>query len=275
MPEGDNVWQTAARLRDALVGAPLTVCDIRVPRYATVDLRPGPVDEVVSRGKHLLIRVGAATVHTHLKMEGEWHVYAAGARWRRPAWQARILLGTNDHLAVGFHLGIVEVLPRADENRAVGHLGPDLLGADWDAGRAAANLAADGSRPIGVAVLDQRVMAGVGNVYRSELCFLRGVHPATPVAAAGDPNAWAGLAHRLLVANRDRTVRVTTGDRRRGRTTWVYGRAGQPCLRCGNLVESGTLGEGTDGDRQIFWCPRCQPLESGAAQEDNRTGRVR
>ncbi|MGW5075697.1 DNA-formamidopyrimidine glycosylase family protein [Rhodococcus sp. NPDC004095] len=260
MPEGDTVWQAASRLRRALVGAPLTVCDIRVPRFATVDLTPGPVDEVLSRGKHLLIRVGEATVHSHLKMEGEWHVYPAGARWRRPAWQARILLGTEDFLAVGFQLGIVEVLARAEEERAVGHLGPDLLGPDWDTGRAAANLGAEPGRPIGVALLDQRVMAGVGNVYRSELCFLRGVHPATPVADAGEPRAWADLAHRLLTANRDRTVRITTGDRRRGRTTWVYGRAGKPCLRCGTLVAAGMLGDGTpDRERQIFWCPNCQP----------------
>ncbi|MFG1781977.1 DNA-formamidopyrimidine glycosylase family protein [Rhodococcus oryzae] len=260
MPEGDTVWQVAGQLRAALVGRPLTVCDIRVPRFATVDLTPGPVDEVVSRGKHLLIRVGGHTVHTHLKMEGAWHVYPEGGRWRRPAWQARILLGTTDFLAVGFQLGIVEVLARDEEERTVGHLGPDLLGLDWDPVRAATNLAADPGRPIGLALLDQRVMAGVGNVYRNELCFLRGVHPATPVAAAGEPHAWTELAHRLLVANRDRVVRITTGDRRRGRTTWVYGRSGRQCLRCGTLVRGGVLGDGThEGERQIFWCPRCQP----------------
>lgn len=262
MPEGDTVWQAAARLRTALAGKALTVSDFRVPRYATVDLTPGPVEEVLSRGKHLLIRIGESTVHTHLKMEGAWHVYPAGTRWRRPGWQARVLLGTDDFLAVGFQLGIVEVVPRADEAGVVGHLGPDLLGPDWDAGRAAANLAADPGRPIGLALLDQRVMAGVGNVYRNELCFLRGVHPATPVAAAGELLDWAELAHRLLVANRDRTVRVTTGDRRRGRTTWVYGRAGRPCLRCGTLVESGPLGDDAAPERQIFWCARCQPART-------------
>ncbi|TQF66011.1 Fpg/Nei family DNA glycosylase [Rhodococcus spelaei] len=261
MPEGDTVWRTAGLLRDALVGAPLTVCDIRVPRYATVDLTPAPVDEVVSHGKHLLIRIGDRTVHTHLKMEGVWQVYRPGSRWRRPVWQARILLGTERHLAVGFELGAVEVLAREQEHLAVGHLGPDPLGPDWDPVLAAANLAAAPDRPVGLALLDQRVMAGIGNEYRSEVCFLRGVHPATPVSAAGDPLAWAGLAHRLLDANRDRVVRVTTGDRRRGRTTWVYGRAGRPCLRCGTLVESGALGDGTtDVTRQIFWCPGCQPF---------------
>ncbi|MFC9787655.1 DNA-formamidopyrimidine glycosylase family protein [Rhodococcus sp. NPDC127528] len=259
MPEGDTVWRTAGRLRDALVGAPLTVCDIRVPRFATVDLTPAPVDEVLSRGKHLLIRVGDRTVHTHLKMEGAWHVYPAGARWRRPAWQARILLGNERHLAVGFELGTVEVLTREQEGAAVGHLGPDLLGPDWDPALATTNLSADLDRPIGVALLDQRVLAGIGNEYRSELCFLRGVHPATPVGSVGELSGWVDLARRLLVANRDRPVRVTTGDRRRGRTAWVYGRAGQPCLRCGALVESGALGDGPDIERRVFWCPNCQP----------------
>ena len=259
VPEGDTVWQAATRLRAALEGKALTLCDIRVPAFATVDLTPGPVDEVVSRGKHLLIRVGDLSVHTHLKMEGAWHVYPAGARWRRPSWQARILLGTTDAVAVGFQLGVVEVLARSDEDRAVGDLGPDLLGPDWDASRAAANLTADADRPIGVALLDQRVMAGVGNVYRNELCFLRGTHPATPVAAAGDPLPWVTLAHRVLVANRDRPVRVTTGERRRGRELWVYGRSGKPCLRCGTLVRHGDLGE-NDHERTIYWCPSCQPL---------------
>jgi endonuclease-8 len=259
VPEGDTVWQAATRLRAALEGKALTLCDIRVPAFATVDLTPGPVDEVVSRGKHLLIRVGDLSVHTHLKMEGAWHVYPAGARWHRPSWQARILLGTTDAVAVGFQLGVVEVIPREQESAAVGHLGPDLLGADWDEQIAAANLASDPARAVGVALLDQRVMAGVGNVYRNELCFLRGVHPATPVAAAGDPTAWTDLARRLLIANRDRVVRVTTGDRRRGRSTWVYGRAGKPCWRCGTLVESGSLGDDAAHERQIFWCPNCQP----------------
>lgn len=265
VPEGDTVWQAATRLRAALEGKALTLCDIRVPAFATVDLTPGPVDEVVSRGKHLLIRVGDLSVHTHLKMEGAWHVYPAGARWRRPAWQARILLGTTDAVAVGFQLGIVEVIPREQESAAVGHLGPDLLGADWDEQIAAANLASDRARAVGVALLDQRVLAGIGNVYRSELCFLRGTHPATPVAAAGEPLPWVTLAHRVLVANRDRPFRVTTGERRRGRELWVYGRAGEPCRRCGTLVEAGSLGDDAAPERQIFWCPRCQPTRDGPA----------
>lgn len=260
MPEGDTVFQAATRLRAALAGRILTGCDVRVPRYATVDLTGTRVDEVLARGKHLLIRVGETSIHTHLKMEGGWEIYSPPTRWRRPAHTARIVLRVEGAEAVGFALGTTELVPRAAEEAAIGPLGPDLLGPDWDASAAAANLARDPGRPIGLALLDQRLLAGIGNVYRCELCFLRGVHPSTPVGKAGDVDAWVDLAHRLLVANRDRTMRVTTGDRRRGRSTWVYDRARRPCLRCGTIVRTGTLGGADTGDdeRLIRWCPGCQ-----------------
>lgn len=254
MPEGDTVWQTANRLHAALTGGILTVCDIRVPRYATVDLSGRTVDKVLSRGKHLLIRVGAHSIHTHLKMEGAWHVYRPGARWTRPGFQARIVLGTDTAVAVGFSLGVTEVLDRAAEDSAVGHLGPDLLGPDWDPELAVRNIVRDGQRPIGLALLDQRNLAGLGNVYRNELCFLRGVHPRTPVEQVQDIPAMIDLAYRMLQANKDRVARTTTGDRRPGRRMWVYGCAGKPCLRCGTLV----VGEDTSLERRIYVCPHCQ-----------------
>ncbi|WFR74026.1 DNA-formamidopyrimidine glycosylase family protein [Prescottella defluvii] len=260
MPEGDTVWQTAHRLDAALTGHTLTECDIRVPRYATVDLSGVPVDSVIARGKHLLTRVGDHTIHTHLKMDGAWHVYPRGARWKRPAHQARIVLGTEDAVAVGFSLGITEVIGRDDEDDVVGHLGPDLLGPDWDAAVAAANLAAAGDRPIGEALLDQRIMAGIGNVYRNEICFLRGIDPRTPTEQVRDLPKVVDLAHRLLEANRSRAVRVTTGDRRPGRRDWVYGRGGKPCLRCGTLIVTAQFGEESGRERSIFYCPNCQTL---------------
>jgi endonuclease VIII len=255
MPEGDTVHQSARRLRAALAGRTLTRCDVRVPAYATVDLTGERVEEVLSRGKHLLMRIGDLTVHTHLRMKGRWDVYAPQERWRRPGWQARIVLGVEDRVAVGFQLGIVEVLRRQDEDRAVGHLGPDLLGPDWDPERAVARLAADPGREIGAALLDQRSLAGIGNVYRSELCFLRGVLPSTPVAEVDLP-AMVDLAHRLLEANKDRVRRVTTGSSAPD-PLWVYGRRGRPCLRCGTPVrkaEDGPAGQ----ERVVYWCPRCQ-----------------
>ncbi|QBJ95395.1 Fpg/Nei family DNA glycosylase [Rhodococcus sp. ABRD24] len=259
MPEGDTVWQAAHRLDTALAGHTLTECDIRVPRYATIDLSGHTVGSVIPRGKHLLTRVGDHTIHTHLKMEGAWHVYSRGARWKRPAHQARIVLGTEDTVAVGFSLGVTEVIATADESSVVGHLGPDLLGPDWDAATATANLAAAENRPIGEALLDQRIMAGIGNVYRNEICFLRGIDPRTPTSRVPDLPKVVGLAHRLLQANRARTVRVTTGDRRPGRRDWVYGRAGQPCLRCGTLIVTEEFGEEPGRERSIFRCPNCQP----------------
>ncbi|MGN6161738.1 MAG: DNA-formamidopyrimidine glycosylase family protein [Marmoricola sp.] len=255
MPEGDTVYRAAGRLRGALRGQTVTVCDVRVPAYATVDLRGQVIDDVVSRGKHLLMYIGDAIVHTHLKMEGRWDLYAPGERWRAPGWQTRIILGTADRVAVGFQLGLVEVVRRADEQRIVGHLGPDLLGDDWDPQRAVENLSADPSRPIGAALLDQRNLAGVGNVFRSEICFILGVLPDRAVGDVDLPAA-VDLAHRLLEANKDRGRRRTTGVSVRD-DLWVYGRRG-PCLRCGTGIRRAQEVGSTGQERVVYWCPRCQ-----------------
>ncbi|MFP7761280.1 DNA-formamidopyrimidine glycosylase family protein [Marisediminicola sp. LYQ85] len=257
MPEGDTVYRTAKNLRAAIEGAVLTRCDIRVPKFATVDLTGERVDEVLSRGKHLLMRVGDVSIHTHLKMEGSWHLYRHGTRWRRPAHSARIVLETTDWVAVGYSLGITEVVDRDDEHTVVGHLGPDLLGDDWNADEALRRLTADPDRAVGLALLDQRVLAGLGNVYRGELCFLRGVLPTRPVGTIEHPEKIIALAHRLIHANKDRVERTTTGTLR-GATDWVYGRAGKPCLRCGTTILEGRLGETELQERETFWCPRCQ-----------------
>ena len=258
MPEGDTVYRTAVHLDEALRGRPLTVSDVRVPKYASVDLVGETVDEVVSRGKHLLTRVGGLSIHTHLKMEGSWHIYRHGTRWRRPTHQARIILENTDWVTVGFDLGVVEVIEREREDEVVGHLGPDLLGADWDAEEAVRRLAAEPEREIDVALLDQRNLAGLGNVYANELCFLRGVLPQRPVGEVRDLPAVVGLAHRLITANRDRVERATTGDLRPGRQTWVYGREGKPCRRCGTRIRKGALGANALALRDTYWCPHCQ-----------------
>ncbi|UAJ78792.1 Fpg/Nei family DNA glycosylase [Leifsonia sp. ZF2019] len=257
MPEGDTVYQAARRLRESLAGRILTATDFRVPRFATVDFSGERVDDVLSRGKHLLMRAGGFTIHSHLKMEGSWEVYRSGERWRHPAFQARVVLRTAEAEAVGFLLGILEVVPRSQEQDVVGHLGPDLLGADWDADEAVRRVSAHPDIPIGVALLDQRNLAGLGNVYANELCFLRGMLPTRPVAEADVPAA-VDLGHRLIVANRDRPLRVTTGDTRRGRNTWVYGRGGQPCRRCGTRIRRTELGRTELEERVTYYCPSCQ-----------------
>ena len=257
MPEGDVVWYTAQRLHEALVGRVLTRSDFRVPRYATVDLIGQPVTEAVSRGKHLLIRTGnGLTVHTHLKMDGSWHIRPADAGPpRRNVHQIRLLLANTRWQAVGYLLGITEVLPTADEDRVTGHLGPDLLGPDWDATEAVRRLERSAARPIGEALLDQRNLAGIGNLFKSEVLFLRGVSPWNQVSEVKDLPKMVDLARRLLDANKARIGQVTTGDTTPGRQTWVYGRQGAPCRRCGTQIRKRTDG----AERMTFWCPSCQP----------------
>ena len=256
MPEGDTVWLAAQRLHRALAGQPLIVSDFRVPQLATVDLRGRRVVDVVSRGKHLLTRVEAdLTLHTHFRMDGTWHLYRSGERWRGgPSWQVRVVLGTEQWQAVGYRLPVVELVPTAAEHTVVGHLGPDLLGEDWDADEAVRRLAAEPDLQIGVALLDQRNLAGIGNLYKAEVCFLRGVSPWTPVGEIADLHALADLARRLLDHRPDQ---VTTGDRRPGRRSWVFEREGRPCLRCGTLVKRAEQGA-PPFTRVTYWCPRCQ-----------------
>jgi endonuclease VIII len=250
MPEGDTVWHTAAVLREHLAGRTLTRCDIRVPRFATVDLSGQVVDEVLSRGKHLFIRVGRTSIHSHLKMDGSWRV---GKRPVRVDHRARIILEANGIRAVGDDLGVLEVLERERDGDVVAHLGPDLLGTDWDPARAAANLTAHPDRPIGEALLDQRVLAGIGNVYCNELCFVSGHLPTAPVSAVANPRRLVSRARDMLWTNRFRWDRCTTGDTRAGRQLWVYGRGGRPCRRCGTRIIYDDTGE-----RVAYWCPSCQ-----------------
>jgi endonuclease-8 len=240
----------------------LTGTDFRVPAFATWDLAGASVLETVSRGKHLLTRVEAEqrwTVHTHLKMEGSWRVFAPGQRWSRPAHTARVVLTTATAVAVGFSLGVVEIVPRDREGDLVGHLGPDLLGPDWDATEALLRLRIHPGRPIKEALLDQTRLAGIGNMYANELCFICGVAPRTPVGCVPDLPRMVERAHQLLDQNRHRAVQSTTGDLSRGRQFWVYGRAGRQCRRCRTVIGQSMLGD--DGqERTTYWCASCQPM---------------
>ena len=258
MPEGDVVWRTARQLDEALTGRTLTRSDFRVPRFATTDLTGRAVTGTVSRGKHLLTRVdGGLTVHTHLRMEGSWRIRPAADYLPRDH-RIRLILANDTRQALGYQLGVVEVLPTGQEERAVGHLGPDLLGPGWDPAEAVRRLRAAPDRAIGEALLDQRNLAGIGTVYRAETLFLRGVNPWRLAGDVEGLPELVGLAQRLLDANKERVGQVTTGNRSRGQETWVYGRAGRPCRRCGTPVSKASQGAAPQ-ERDIFWCPRCQP----------------
>jgi endonuclease-8 len=289
VPEGDSVFRAAAQLHAALAGQQLISSDFRVPRFATLRLDGWTVAEVVPRGKHLLMRLqGPAaadrlTVHSHLKMEGTWQIYPPGGRWRKPGFTARCVLRTAAADAVGFSLGILEVVRTDAEESIVGHLGPDLLGPDWDLAEAEQRIRAAPEVPIGVALLDQRNLAGIGNIYRCEACFLSGIHPASPVSEVTDLPALITDAKVLLEANLGPGRRTTVLNARGmpvGRTAgrpgyWVYRREHQPCLKCGTPVRRGVLGRAPAGagarpsapdvveERDIYFCPNCQQLAAG------------
>ncbi|NGO68783.1 Fpg/Nei family DNA glycosylase [Streptomyces boncukensis] len=263
MPEGDTVWRTARALHDALSGHPLTRTDLRVPKLATVDLTGRRVLEVAARGKHLLTRLeGGLTLHSHLGMDGSWRLTSPGGSRGSggPAHQIRAVLSTASHTATGFRLPLLELLRTLDELSALGHLGPDLLGADWDPVEAERRLLSDPERPLAEALLDQRNLAGIGNVYAAELCFLARTSPWTPVGSLPPPlpSRLLTVAKRLLEANKDRAVRRTTGASRPDRALAVYGREHRPCPRCGTAVRTGEHGP-PERRRTIWYCPHCQP----------------
>ena len=188
MPEGDTVWRACQRLNEVLAGRPLTRSEFRVPTLATADLTGVGVRAVVSRGKHQLFRLdNELTLHSHFRMDGTWRIFAAGRRWSGgPDFEIRAVLATKDHVVVGYRLPVIELRPTADEGSVVGHLGPDLLGPDWDPEEAVRRIAAVPERAIGEALLDQRNLAGIGTFYRAELLFLQGIHPRTPVGKVGN-----------------------------------------------------------------------------------------
>jgi endonuclease-8 len=262
VPEGDTVWNTARVLESTLGGAELTRSDFRVPALATVDLRGWRVDSSASRGKHLLLRLRAPdgdrqTLHSHLRMDGAWRTFKPDERVRgRPAHTIRIVLYSRAAVAVGYHLHEISLVPTVEEDRVVGHLGPDLLGSDWDPDEAVRRIRQRPERAIADALLDQQNLAGIGNLYKAESLFLRGVSPWQPVSAVADLTALVVLAQRLLAANRGRWSQATTGSLRRGEGHWVFERAGAPCRRCGTSIRRVRQG---DHERITYWCPNCQP----------------
>ena len=266
MPEGDSVLQLSRRLQ-FMTGREVLQTSLRVPSVATVRFDGAVCQRVWPYGKHLFMQFNDAVLHTHLKMEGTWAMHLAGDRWRKPGHTARVVLQLEGNPyprpieVVGHSLGLVEVFPADRYVEKISYLGPDILSPEWETEGRAQAIARILSRPersIGQALLDQRNVAGIGNEYRAEICFLAGVHPARPVAEVDVP-AVVDLSRRLMWLNRDAPLRVTTGVRRAGENVYVFGRNRRPCRRCGSRIEKDFLGGGEDLERVIWWCPRCQP----------------
>ncbi len=268
MPEGDTLFRTAAVLRRVLVGHAITSALARpgplVARVPDLSVLVGlAVTSVEARGKHLLITVGEGRhrriLRTHLRMTGSWHWYRAGERWRQPESRATVVLRTAAAVAVCFSCPTVELLTGAGLARspALRRLGPDLLAPLPDLAAGVANLRADPTRAIGAALLDQSLVAGIGNVVRNEALFMERVSPFALVSALDDATVERLLrrAGRILATNLGGGRRVTTGDHRPGAGLWVYRRSGRPCRRCGTPIRFARQGPLA---RHTYWCPSCQ-----------------
>jgi endonuclease VIII len=261
MPEGDTVYLAGKRLDAALAGETLLRGQLRHPRLAEIDLAGATVLGTVSVGKHLFTRFAdGRSLHSHFRMDGAWHLYRPGMRWERPEYEARAVLATAERVAVGFALHDLELLPTAEEGRLVGHLGPDLLDPAWSPAHAAEALrrfTARGASEVGLVLLEQRVMAGVGNLYKNEVCYLQGITPWTLTSDVPDPAATIELARTLLLRNAERPEQSTTGLLGRDNQHWVFERARRPCLRCGTRIRIHDQGDGVYA-RPTYWCPTCQ-----------------
>jgi endonuclease-8 len=273
MPEGDTIFRTARALQRALGGAVITRFSAELPQIAGIERHSAVVgrsfERVEARGKHLLMHLsGGLVLRTHMRMHGSGHIYRAGEAWQRPRHQARILFETERFCAVAFLVQEAEWRSERElSHSAVGRLGPDVLAPGLDVDAVAERVLAQGARPIGDVLLDQRVLAGIGNVYRSELLFLARVHPLRPSGSLSRASALNLVrdAARLLRANAGvdadggeisaPPARRTTGFAGRDARLWVYDRTGKPCRVCGTTIVSELLGEHA---RRCYFCPDCQ-----------------
>jgi endonuclease-8 len=247
MPEGDTIFRTAQTLHRALAGKVVTRFETVLPKLERVTLEGRTIERVVAAGKHLMIEFeGGVHLHTHMRMNGSWHIYRVGQRWRRPRSDMRLVIETADYVAVGFNV------PVADFD-AVPELGPDLLSADFDAAEALRRVREQGGEEIANVLLNQRVMAGTGNIWKSEALFRSGVDPFTRVRDLDD----AALAR--VIANARKLLKASAALRVE---RMVYSRGGQPCRKCGTRIAS--RAQGPDA-RLTYWCPKCQPTSASSS----------
>ena len=277
MPEGDSIFRAARTLHRALSGRVVTRFESVFPRLTRIDvdtpIAGRHVESVEARGKHLLMRFsGQLVLHTHMRMHGSWHIYRPGERWQRPRHEMRIVIETPEFHAIAFSVPVAEfIAANALDRTDVARIGPDPLAPGFDLEEAVRRIHARREMEIAEALLDQAAIAGIGNVYKSEVLFLGGVNPFTPTRELSREavSHLVSIAHRLLSANvvdgasaaivTYSGLRRTTGRADPSARLWVYGRAGEPCRRCGTPIARRKQGAHA---RSTYWCDRCQPRET-------------
>jgi endonuclease-8 len=271
MPEGDTIFRAARTLHRALAGRVVTLFESVYPQLTRVDhdhpIAGRRIESVTSRGKHLLMQFsGDLILHTHMRMSGSWHIYRPGERWQRPRHEMRVVVATADYVAVGFDVPVAELLTAQElaRHETLRAIGPDLATPEFDPDEAVSRIRESGDQQIHEVLLNQRVMAGIGNVLKSEILFVSGVSPFAPAISLSDAQLarLVGVSIRLMKVNIGTNEtsggisgRRTTGSLDRSAKLWVYGRKGKPCRRCGELIQMKKTGVDA---RLTYWCPRCQ-----------------
>lgn len=273
MPEGDTIHRAARTLHAALAGRTVTKFETVFPQLARVEVRGRSVESVEAMGKNLLMHFsGDLHLRTHMRMNGSWHIYKPGERWRKRFSEMRILIETDAWVAVAFNVPVAEMhdsrsLERQDD---LLHIGPDFLGEEFDFDEARRRIRARGDGEIAVVLLNQRVVSGIGNEYKSELLFLARVNPFARVDQLTDDQLDTILktARKVMLANiRKRSpARITNFSLNPRTWQYVYGRGGKPCLKCGTPIEYAK--QGTDA-RGTYWCPKCQRAEGGGQRAED------
>ena len=276
MPEGDTIFRAARTLHQLLAGDVVIRFESMFPALTRVheDRRivGRSIESVASRGKHLLMTFsGELILRTHMRMNGTWHVYPHGARWKKPRRDMRVILETSDVVAVAFNVPVAEFITTHElaRHRPLTTLGPDLLDLHFDRQEAIRRVRARRGAQIGDVLLDQRAVAGIGNVFKSEVLFLAGIHPWAEAGALSDAELerLVDVAREQLRANvlkPSQTLspafgRRTTRSLDPREKLWVYGRGGKPCRRCGTPIAARAAGPDA---RLTYWCPRCQPART-------------
>lgn len=261
MPEGDTIHRSARTLHKALAGKEVLRFRTRHPQLAPLDLAAVHVESVEARGKNLLIDFGVATLHTHMRMRGAWHIYREGDRWKRPRRDAEIIIVTEPWSAVGFSIPQARWIRGAEQSAPLKGLGPDLLDDTLDT-ETFVDALKNVEEPLGVALMDQRRLSGIGNVYKSELCFLAGADPFAPTRSLDEVllTDLVDNARRLLRRNLHTPRRITRPDR--AHPLWVYRRDGEHCFRCSSMLQMRHQGAPLRGQaiRSTYFCPRCQKV---------------